>query len=115
MAPSTFDWVHDYPAAISVCDTKGTIIALNRRAAENFHRDGGERLVGKSLFACHPEPANTIIRRLLRDRTGNTYVVEKHGRRKLVHQAPWYREGEFAALTETIIELTAEGPTKRRH
>ena len=101
MAPSTFDWVHDYPAAISVCDTEGTIIALNRRAAENFHRDGGERLVGTSLFACHPEPANT-------------YVVEKHGRRKLVHQAPWYRDGEFAGLTETIIELPAEVPTKRR-
>ena len=31
MAPSTFDWVHDYPAAISVCDTEGTIIALYRR------------------------------------------------------------------------------------
>ena len=56
MALSTFDWVHDYPAAISVCDTEGTIIALNRRATENFHRDGGERLVGTSLPHC-PTPA----------------------------------------------------------
>ena len=114
MALSTFDWVHDYPAAISVCDTEGTIIASNRRAAENFRRDGGERLVGSSLFSCHPEPANAIIRRLLRDQTANTYFVEKHGRRKLVHQAPWYRDGVFAGLSETIIELPAEVPTKRR-
>lgn len=77
--------MRDYPAAIGVlCDTEGTIIALNRRAAEGFRRDGGERLVGSSLFSCHPEPANAIIRRLLRDQTANTYFVEKHGRRKLV-------------------------------
>ena len=114
MAPSTFDWVQDYPAAISVCDTEGTIIALNRRAAENFHRDGGERLVGTSLFACHPEAANIIIRRLLAEHTANTYVVEKHGLRKLVHQAPWYRDGVFAGLTETIIELPADIPTHCR-
>ena len=114
MSDPTFDWVRDYPAAISVCDTEGTIIALNRRAAENFRRDGGERLVGSSLLSCHPEPANAIIRRLLRDQTANTYFVEKHGRRKLVHQAPWYRDGVFAGLSETIIDLPAEVPTKRR-
>ena len=114
MADSPFDWVRDYPAAISVCDTEGTIIALNRLAAENFRRDGGERLVGTSLFACHPEPANAIIRRLLAEHTANTYFVEKQGRRKLVHQAPWYRDGVFAGLSETIIDLPADIPTHRR-
>jgi len=34
--------------------------------------------------------------------------------RKLVHQTPWYHDGEFAGLTETIIPLPAEVPTKQR-
>ena len=111
---TTFDWVENYPAAVSVCDTQGLIIAMNRLAMDNFSKQGGEALIGTSLFACHPEPANCIIRNLLQERTGNTYFTEKNGVRKLVHQAPWYHEGRFAGLTETIIALPDQVPTKQR-
>ena len=113
MPPTSFDWVNDYPAAVSVCDIHGTIIAMNRMAMNNFSKQGGEALLGTSLFACHPEPANVIIRRLLQEQTGNTYFTEKNGIRKLVHQAPWYNEGRFAGLTETIIVLPDQVPTKQ--
>jgi len=113
--PSTaFDWVKNYPATVSVCDTQGIIIAMNRLAMDNFSKQGGEALIGTSLFACHPEPANGIIRKLLQEQTGNTYFTEKNGVRKLVHQAPWYNEGRFAGLTETIIALPNQVPTKQR-
>jgi PAS domain S-box-containing protein len=114
MPPTTFDWIEHYPAAISVCDTQGTIIAINRPAMDLFGKYGGENLIGASLFDCHPEPANAIIRRLLRDHAANTYFTEKNGIRKLVHQTPWYHEGKFAGLTETIIPLPAEVPTKQK-
>jgi PAS domain-containing protein len=114
MQTTTFDWVEHYPAAISVCDTQGTIIAMNRMAMEMFSADGGERLIGSSLFACHPEPANVIIRQLLKEQTANTYFTEKNGVRKLVHQTPWYEGGAFAGLTETVIVLPAHVPTKKR-
>ena len=114
MPSPTFDWVEHYPAAVTVCDPQGTIIAMNRLAQDNFRKYGGEALLGTSLFACHPEPANAIIRRLLQDQTGNTYFVEKNGVRKLVHQAPWHSEGQFAGLTETIIILPDQIPTKQR-
>jgi transcriptional regulator with PAS, ATPase and Fis domain len=114
MPATSFDWVNDYPAAVSVCDTQGTIIAMNRRAMDNFSKQGGETLLGTSLFDCHPEPANGIIRRLLQEQTGNTYFTEKNGVRKLVHQSPWYSEGRFAGLTETIIVLPDQVPTKQR-
>ena len=111
----TFDWVEHYPAAVSVCDAQGTIIAMNRLAMDNFSKYGGESLLGTSLFACHSEPANIIIRRLLQDQTANTYFTEKNGVRKLVHQTPWYcKEGQFAGLTETIIVLPEQVPTKQR-
>ena len=115
MTTTPFDWVDHFPCAVSVCDTQGTIIAMNVLAANNFKKDGGMALLGTSLFACHPEPANVIIRQLLRDQTANTYFVEKNGARKLVHQAPWFRQdGTFGGLTETLVELPAQVPTKKR-
>jgi PAS domain-containing protein len=114
MPTASFDWVENYPVAVSVCDTQGTIIAMNRLAMETFSKYGGDTLIGTSLFNCHPEPANDIIRRLLREQTTNVYFTEKNGVRKLVHQAPWYNRGKFAGLTETILVLPEEVPTKQR-
>ena len=114
MPTTSFDWVENYPVAVSVCDTHGTIIAMNRLALDLFSKSGGETLLGTSLFACHPEPANVILRRLLQEQTANTYYTEKNGIRKLVHQAPWYNEGQFGGLTETILLLPEQIPTKLR-
>jgi len=114
MPLTTFDWVEDYPVAVSVCDTQGTILAMNRLAMDLFGQYGGERLIGSSLFACHPEPANAIIRELLREQRSNTYCTEKNGVRRLVHQAPWYHYGHFGGLTETVLVLPEQMETKQR-
>ncbi|MBW2275862.1 MAG: PAS domain-containing protein [Deltaproteobacteria bacterium] len=104
-------WVDEFEGAVTVCDTEGVILALNRRAEQMFVQDGGAALIGKSLFDCHPEHANDTIRRLLADRSSNVYTVEKRGVRKLIYQAPWYRDGEFSGL----LELTFDLPTEMRN
>lgn len=110
-----FDWIYHYPLAVSVCDRKGIIIAMNHLAAENFTAWGGRALLGKSLFDCHPEAANTVIRRMLEEESANTYYTSNKGRRKLVHQCPWYNSnGEFAGLVETIVPMPAETPAFER-
>jgi len=114
MSTTSFDWVEHYPAAVSVCDTSGTIVAMNRMAVEMFAKYGGARLIGSSLFACHPEPANVILRTLLAEERANTYFTEKKGVRRLVHQTPWYDRGQFAGLVETVIVLPPEMVTKKR-
>lgn len=114
MSMPSFDWVEHYPAAVSVCDIEGTIVAINRMAAAMFATYGGEQLIGSSLFACHPEPANEIIRTMLVEQRANTYFTEKKGARKLVHQTPWYDQGQFAGLVETVIVLPPEIETKPR-
>lgn len=114
MPSPSFDWAEHYPAAVSVCDTQGTIIAMNRLAAEMFAKFGGMQLIGASLFTCHPEPANVMIRQMLAEQRANTYFTEKKGERKLVHQTPWYDQGQFAGLVETVIVLPAEMETKKR-
>jgi hypothetical protein len=98
-------WVEEFEGAITIADTDGVIVALNRRASEVFAKDGGTALVGKNLFDCHPDHANDTIRRLLAERSSNVYTVEKHGQRKLIYQAPWFRDGRFAGLLELTLDL----------
>ncbi|MFP7753525.1 PAS domain-containing protein [Thermodesulfobacteriota bacterium B35] len=109
-----FDWTGDYPAAITVCDRQGTIIAMNRAAAENFRRYGGRKLIGRSLYACHSAASGKTIRRMLEREQGSTYITDNGRRKRLVQQVPWYRHGSFAGLVETIIDLPAELPVRRR-
>jgi hypothetical protein len=104
------EWAMGSPFAITVIDRDGIIIAMNARAGETFARDGGLALVGKSLFDCHPPRANEQIRAMLRDGLANSYTIEKKGVKKLIHQAPWYRDGQVAGLVELSIVLPADLP-----
>ncbi|MDR2550085.1 MAG: PAS domain-containing protein [Desulfobulbus sp.] len=114
MTAAPFDWMEHYPAAVTVCDAQGTIVAMNRLAIEAYDRYGGSQLLGTCLFACHPEPANAIIRTQLEQQRANSYFVVKEGVRKLVHQAPWYHQGQFAGLVETVTVLPETIVTKKR-
>ena len=114
MHTATFDWVEHYPAAVTVCDADGTIVAMSRLSQEMFKNSGGAGLIGTSLFACHGAAANAIIRKLLAEQTGNTYITEKKGQRKFVHQTPWYAQGKFAGLVETVFPVPADIPVKKR-
>jgi len=72
-------WVKEFPAAITVCDSRGVLLEMNAKSAANFMEEGGERLIGKKIFDCHPEPARAKFRKLLRRRLTNVYTVEKRG------------------------------------
>ena len=102
------DWLELYPSAVTVCDIHGVITAMNSAARKNFSSRGGGDLIGTSLFDCHPEPANSKIRKMLHGQQAQTYIVEKKGRKRLIHQSPWYKQGKFAGLMETIIDLAGD-------
>jgi transcriptional regulator with PAS, ATPase and Fis domain len=106
----TPDWTREFPAAITVADLDGTIVAMNQAAGGAFQKSGGTDLIGQSLFACHPEPANEKIRELLQTRKTNAYTIEKNGVKKLIYQAPWFENGEFAGLVELSLVIPAEMP-----
>lgn len=110
---SFFSWSDHLPQAVTVCDTEGRIIAMNRASAALFKNSGGTALIGASLFSCHPQSANAIIKDLLRTQRTNTYITEKKDKRLLVHQAPWYNDNEFAGLVETITVLSGEIVVKK--
>jgi len=89
-------------------------LEMNAKSAANFMEEGGERLIGKKIFDCHPEPARAKFRKLLRRRLTNVYTVEKRGKRKLIYQAPWYKAGKYRGLVELSLEIPRHIPNFNR-
>jgi transcriptional regulator with PAS, ATPase and Fis domain len=103
-------WVHEFPAAVTVCDREGIILELNARAAKTFEKDGGMRLIGSNVLDCHPEPARTKMQELLETGEKNVYTIEKNGIKKLIYQSPWYQDGVYAGFIEISLEIPFEMP-----
>jgi hypothetical protein len=104
------DWVEDFPAAVTVCDAVGIIVAMNAKAAETFREEGGKALIGSNVLDCHPEPSRTQLADMLRSQCANIYTIEKAGIRKLIYQSPWCRDGRYAGFVELALPIPAEMP-----
>ena len=105
-----FQWIREFPAEITVCDSRGILLEMNDRSALAFEKDGGRALIGKNILDCHPEPARTKTRTLLETRQKNVYTIEKNGVKKLIFQSPWYRNGQFAGLVELELDIPFDMP-----
>ncbi len=108
------DWVDEFPSPVTVCDVDGKIIAMNNASCSIFSKQGGIDLIGKSLFDCHSDASGRIIRKMLLNESAQTYITENKGKKRLVHQAPWYEKGKFAGLVETIIDLSVDIEVRKR-
>jgi len=99
-------WIKEFGAAITVCDKDGKIVEMNDRSVATFAKYGGKDLVGSDLFSCHSEKSRGIIEAMMhhQDRI-NCYTIEKNGIKKMVYQAPWYKDGQFLGLVELSLPL----------
>jgi len=105
-----FDWVKEFPAAVTVCDPEGIILAMNDKAAKGYEKDGGYNLIGSNMLDCHPEPARKKTEHLLAAREKNVYTIEKNGLKKMIFQSPWYKDGEYSGFVELSLEIPFEMP-----
>ena len=103
-------WVKEFPAAVTVCDMEGRIIEMNRRSAEGFAADGGAGLVGTNVLDCHPEPSRSKLRKMMDERRANVYTIQKKGKKKLIYQAPWHKDGAYAGFVELSFEIPWDMP-----
>jgi PAS domain-containing protein len=103
-------WIKSFPGAITVCDAEGIILELNQAACEVFRQDGGEKLIGTNLFACHPEPARLKLQALMAQRQTSVYTIEKGGKKKLIYQTPWYQDGQYAGFVELSLVIPEQMP-----
>ncbi len=105
-----FQWVREFPAAITVCDEAGILLEMNDLAARTLAKDGGRALIGKNILDCHPEAARSKTQAMLATHAKNVYTIEKDGIKKLIFQSPWYRNGNYAGLVEISLEIPFELP-----
>jgi len=103
-------WVKEFPAVITVCDVDGIVLVMNDKSSELFQDDGGEKLIGTNLLDCHPEAARAKLENLMETHQANVYTIQKKGKKKLVYQTPWFRDGAFAGMVEMISDLPAQIP-----
>lgn len=103
-------WVEGFPGAITVTDTEGIIIEMNHAAREVFRQDGGEKLIGSNVLDCHPEPSRSRLEGMMASQSPHAYTIEKQGKKKLVYQTPWYKDGQYAGFIELSLELPWKMP-----
>lgn len=104
------DFFNECNDAVTICDTEGIIIYMNKKSILTFEKYGGEKLIGQSLMDCHPEPARSKLIQMLKDHQANTYTIEKGDIKKLIHQLPWFTEGIFKGIIEISIEIPKDMP-----
>ncbi len=103
-------WANTINCAITVSDINGTIIYMNEKSGKTFEKWGGLDLVGKSLNSCHSLKSQETITKLMDKEETNVYTIEKAGIKKMIYQAPWFKEGEVAGLVELSIEIPFDLP-----
>jgi transcriptional regulator with PAS, ATPase and Fis domain len=108
------DWVEEFRGTITICDSAGTVLELNKKSVESFRAEGGKKLLGSNLFDCHPEAARRKLNKLMKNRKTNVYTVTKGGSRKIVLQAPWYMKGRYRGFVEITIGIHAKIPNVNR-
>ena len=104
------NWIEECPAAITVCDLEGTIVAMNEKSQAVFLKEGGRALIGTSIYDCHPEPSRTRLREIMAEGRINVYTIEKNGVKKMIYQCPWREQGQLAGLVEISMEIPFELP-----
>ncbi len=103
-------WINGLKVSMMACDHEGKILFLNATAAQQYARHGGAALVGKNLRDCHKPESNEKIARLIATGTPNHYTITKHGRKRLIHQMPWFADGRCAGLVEFALDIPDELP-----
>ena len=107
MYPDT-SWAEELNCAVTVCDSDGIILYMNKKSRETFSSHGN--LIGKNLFECHSEPSQAKIRHTLATGESNSYTISKGGLRKMIYQSPWRHNGIIAGMVEISMVIPEELP-----
>lgn len=95
--------------AITICDRDGKIIEMNDQSRE-VNLKPGQELIGQNVLDCHPEPARSLLERLMVHQEKHVYTIEKGEQKKLIYQIPWYEGGEYAGFIELSMKIPKEMP-----
>ena len=103
-------WINGLNVSMMVCDREGKILFLNSAAVRQYAKDGGAALVGKNLRDCHNADSNEKIAQFIAEGKANHYTITKNGRKRMIHQLPWFDAGRCAGLVEFAMDIPDELP-----
>jgi hypothetical protein len=104
------EWDVLAPCAVTVCDENGIVVRMNQPARDMFAQ-GRDILLGREALKCHPGGERDNFREIYQNPRSNCYTVDKPDGRKLVYQAPLYKDGVFSGF----VELSFPVPEVIRH
>jgi transcriptional regulator with PAS, ATPase and Fis domain len=103
-------WTNNVQIAITVADENGRITEMNQTSIDTFASDGGARLIGTDVFACHPEPSKSQLTQMYLHPQPNHYTIQKNGKKKIIHQLPLFDGTKFKGYVEISIPIPDELP-----
>ena len=104
------EWIDKLDGNVIVSDALGKIIYMNEKAVLQYQKDGGINLIGKDLLECHGDESRKKIMEIMTSGQKNVYTIEKRGKKKIIYQSPWFRDGEFRGIIELSLEIPFEMP-----
>ena len=104
------EWIEKLDGNVIVSDAQGRIIYMNEKALAHYKKDGGSSLIGKDLLECHAEASRKKIMEIMTSGQKNVYTIEKRGKKKIIYQSPWFRDGEFRGIIELSLEIPFDMP-----
>lgn len=107
------NYLEEADVAITICDREGKILEMNQQSKE-VNQKPGEDLIGKNILDCHPEPARSLLVHLMEHEEKHVYTIEKKGKKKLIYQVPWYKNGVYMGFAELSMVIPFEMDHKVR-
>lgn len=107
------NYLEEADVAITICDREGKILEMNQQSKE-VNQKPGEDLIGKNILDCHPEPARSLLVHLMEHEEKHVYTIEKKGKKKLIYQVPWYKDGVYMGFAELSMVIPFEMDHKVR-
>ena len=72
-----YEWAEEMNCAVTVCNTEGVILFMNKKSKETFAKYGD--MIGKNMMGCHNPKSIEMIKKMLATGGSNTYTIEKEG------------------------------------
>lgn len=63
-------------APVVICDKEHIIVYMNPAAKERYAKKGGAALIGRSIFDCHNDNSNEIIRNTVQLFADNSHITK---------------------------------------
>ena len=104
------EWIEKLDGNVIVSDAQGKIIYMNEKAILQYEKDGGAALIGRDLLECHSEASRKKILEIMTSGQNNVYTIEKGGRKKIIYQSPWFKDGQWRGIIELSLVIPAEMP-----